>query len=510
MITPYCHDSPLVKVTTWAPTAPESIRRMDRALREFRIRGVASNLQFLENVINHPAFRSGDVTTRFIDKTPELMAFTTRQDRATKLLRYLGDVCVNGHPEINGRTLPPRPLPGPVPPQVDTAGALPTGTRDLLRELGAEKFARWMLEQKRVLLTGTRPCAMRTSRCSPRACARPTCCRSRRSTPANCPNCSSRWSAGAGRRSTWRCASPEGRPRGNVLSNCAASACPTFCSRCCCAARMRSGYTNYADNVVRFFVRQAASAGVDVFRVFDSLNWVRNMRVAIDAVGEAAHCAKARSATPRDIFDGSRSKYDLKYYVGIARELQAAGVHVLGIKDMAGICASAGCRRAGEGAQGRDGPPRAFPHPRYQRHFGCFRTGRHRCRLRCGRWCARCDERPDIATELVEHRGGTGRQRARPRTRPGRVCMRRRCTWEGVRRYYAPFESEIRAGTAGCLRATRCPVASTRTCVSEPARSASSIAGPEVSRAYADVNQMFGDIVKVTPDIQRWWLATWH
>ncbi len=128
---------------------------MDRALREFRIRGVACNLQFLENVINHQAFRSGEVTTRFIDKTPELLAFTRRQDRATKLLRYLGDVCVNGHPEINGRTLPPLPLPSPVLPTVDTAGALPTGTRDMLRELGAEKFSRWMLEQKRVLLTDT-------------------------------------------------------------------------------------------------------------------------------------------------------------------------------------------------------------------------------------------------------------------------------------------------------------------------------------------------------------------
>ncbi|RCJ03192.1 pyruvate carboxylase, partial [Cupriavidus necator] len=98
---------------------------------------------------------SGDVTTRFIDLTPELLAFTKRLDRATKLLRYLGEVSVNGHPEMSGRTLPSLPLPAPVLPAFDTSGALPYGTRDRLRELGAEKFSRWMLEQKQVLLTDT-------------------------------------------------------------------------------------------------------------------------------------------------------------------------------------------------------------------------------------------------------------------------------------------------------------------------------------------------------------------
>ena len=147
----------------YASTSPESIRRMDRALREFRIRGVASNLQFLENVINHPAFAAGTVTTRFIDNTPALFAFTRRHDRATRLLRYLGDVAVNGNPEVKGRVLPPLPLPSPMAPPVDVATPIPPGTRDRLRALGPEKFADWMLAQKRVLITDRKSTRLNSS-----------------------------------------------------------------------------------------------------------------------------------------------------------------------------------------------------------------------------------------------------------------------------------------------------------------------------------------------------------
>ena len=154
VITPY-YDSLLVKVTAWAPTARETIQRMDRALREFRIRGVATNLQFLENLINHPAFATGELTTRFIENTPELLAFAARRDRASKLLRFLGEVAVNGNPEVQGRTLPALPLPKPVLPAVDLASAIPDGSRQRLNALGPAGFAQWMLAQKQVLLTDT-------------------------------------------------------------------------------------------------------------------------------------------------------------------------------------------------------------------------------------------------------------------------------------------------------------------------------------------------------------------
>ena len=154
VITPY-YDSLLVKVTAWAPTAGETIQRMDRALREFRIRGVASNLQFLENVVNHPAFVDGTVTTRFIDTTPELLEFTKRRDRASRLLGFIAAVTVNGHPEMKGRKLPDLPFMKPVLPRVDLSTPIPLGSRDRLKTMGAKGFAQWMLDSKPVLMTDT-------------------------------------------------------------------------------------------------------------------------------------------------------------------------------------------------------------------------------------------------------------------------------------------------------------------------------------------------------------------
>jgi pyruvate carboxylase len=154
VITPY-YDSLLVKVTAWAPTAGEAATRMDRSLREFRIRGVSTNLQFLENVINHPLFLSGECTTRFIDTTPELFKFAKRADRATRLLRFIGDVVVNGNPEMKGRKASDIILPHAPMPKLGRNLPIQPGSRDKLKELGADKFSRWMLDQKQVLFTDT-------------------------------------------------------------------------------------------------------------------------------------------------------------------------------------------------------------------------------------------------------------------------------------------------------------------------------------------------------------------
>ena len=492
VITPY-YDSLLVKVTTWAPTAPESIRRMDRALREFRIRGVACNLQFLENVINHQAFRSGEVTTRFIDKTPELLAFAKRQDRATKLLRYLGDVCVNGHPEINGRTLPPLPLPSPVLPAMDTTGPLPTGTRDVLRELGAEKFSQWMLEQKRVLLTDTTmrdahqslfATRMRTADMLPIA---PFYAR-------ELPQLFSMecW-GGATFDVALRFLKEDPWQRLEQLRE----RVPNILFQMLLRGSNAVGYTNYADNVVKFFVRQAASSGVDVFRVFDSLNWVRNMRVAIDAVGESGALCEGAICYTGDIFDGSRPKYDLKYYVGIARELQAAGVHVLGIKDMAGICRPQAAAALVKALKDETGLPV---------HFHTHDTSGISAASALAAIGAGCDavdgaldamsgltSQPNLSS-IAAALAGSERDPGLDLERLHEASM----YWEGVRRYYAPFESEIRAGTADVYRHEM--PGGQYTNLREQARSLGiEHRWTEVSRAYADVNKMFGDIVKVTP-----------
>ncbi|SCB24669.1 pyruvate carboxylase [Cupriavidus alkaliphilus] len=492
VITPY-YDSLLVKVTTWAPTAPESMRRMDRALREFRIRGVASNLQFLENVINHPAFRSGDVTTRFIDKTPELLAFARRQDRATKLLRYLGEVSVNGHPELSGRVLPTLPLPAPVLPAIDTSAALPYGTRDRLRELGAEKFSRWMLEQKRVLLTDTTmrdahqslfATRMRTADMLPIA-------------PFYARELSQLFSlecwGGATFDVALRFLKEDPWQRLEQLRE----RVPNVLFQMLLRGSNAVGYTNYADNVVRFFVRQAASAGVDLFRVFDSLNWVRNMRVAIDAVGESGALCEGAICYTGDLFDPKRSKYDLKYYVGIARELQQAGVHVLGIKDMAGICRPQAAAALVRALKEETGLPV---------HFHTHDTSGISAASALAAIEAGCDavdgaldamsgltSQPNLSS-IAAALAGSERDPGLDLERLHEASM----YWEGVRRYYAPFESEIRAGTADVYRHEM--PGGQYTNLREQARSLGiEHRWTEVSRAYAEVNRMFGDIVKVTP-----------
>ncbi|MBN3756030.1 pyruvate carboxylase [Paraburkholderia sp. Tr-20389] len=492
VITPY-YDSLLVKVTTWAPTAAESIRRMDRALREFRIRGVASNLQFLENVINHPAFARGELTTRFIDLTPELLAFAKRRDRASKLLRYLGEVCVNGHPEMKGRSLPTLPLPQPVQPKLAAVGTIPAGTRDRLKELGAEGFTRWMLDEKRVLLTDTTmrdahqslfATRMRTADMLPIA-------------PFYAGGLSELFSmecwGGATFDVALRFLKEDPWQRLAQLRE----RVPNILFQMLLRGSNAVGYTNYADNVVRFFVQQAADAGVDVFRVFDSLNWVSNMRVAIDAVRESGALCEGAICYTGDLFDASRSKYNLKYYVGIARELQRAGVHILAIKDMAGICRPHAAAALVKAFKEETGLPV---------HFHTHDTSGISAASALAAINAGCDavdgaldamsgltSQPNLSS-IAAALAGTERD-------PGLSLERLHeasTYWEGVRRYYAPFESEIKAGTADVYRHEM--PGGQYTNLREQARSLGiEHRWTEVSRAYADINRAFGDIVKVTP-----------
>jgi len=333
VITPY-YDSLLVKVTAWAPTAGEAATRMDRALREFRIRGVSTNLQFLENVINHPLFLSGECTTRFIDTTPELFKFAKRADRATRLLRFIGDVVVNGNPEMKGRKASEIILPHAPMPKMGRNLPIQPGSRDKLKELGAEKFSRWMLDQKQVLFTDT---TMRDAHQSLFAT------RMRTADMVAIAPYYARLLPGLFSMECWGGATFDVALRflkedpWSRLSQ-LREAVPNILFQMLLRASNAVGYTNYADNVVRYFVQQAAAGGVDVFRVFDSLNWVENMRVAIDAVNESGALCEGAICYTGDPFDPARSKYSLKYYVTMAKELEKAGVHILGIKDMAGVC----------------------------------------------------------------------------------------------------------------------------------------------------------------------------
>ncbi|MCU0967755.1 MAG: pyruvate carboxylase [Rubrivivax sp.] len=492
VITPY-YDSLLVKVTAWAPGAVEAIARMDRALREFRIRGVATNLQFLENVINHPDFAAGELTTRFIENTPELLAFTARRDRASKLLGFLAEIAVHGNPEVAGRTLPELPLPRPVLPAVDLDSPPPDGTRQRLQALGAAGFAQWMLAQPQVLVTDT---TMRDAHQSLLAT------RMRTADMLPIAPFYARDLAGLFSLECWGGATFDVAMRflkedpWQRLAQ-LRERIPNVLFQMLLRGANAVGYTSYADNVVRHFVQQAAAHGIDLFRVFDALNWVRNMRVAIDAVLESGALCEGAICYSGDLFDASRPKYDLKYYVGIARELQRAGVHLLAIKDMAGICRPRAAAALVKALKEETGLPI---------HFHTHDTSGAGAASVLAAIEAGCDavdgaldamsgltSQPNLSAILAAL-AGTARDPGLPHEALHAASM----YWEGVRRFYAPFESEIRSGTADVYRHEM--PGGQYTNLREQARSLGlAHRWTEVSRAYAEVNRMFGDIVKVTP-----------
>lgn len=490
LITPF-YDSLLEKLTCWAPTPQDAIARMDRALREFRIRGVATNLPFLEQLINHPKFRNNEYTTRFIDDTPELFQFPKRRDRATRLLRFVGDVQVNGNPEVAGRDEALERRAAAVP-TLDI-GPVPDGTVQRLQQLGPEGFASWMLEQKRVLITDT---TMRDAHQSLFA----TRMRSHdllSIAPAYAKLLPELFSiecwGGATFDVAMRFLQEDPWERLHKLKERA----PNILLQMLLRASNAVGYTNYPDNVVRFFVERAAEVGVDVFRVFDSLNWIENMRVAIDAVRETDKLCEAAICYTGDLTNPAPSKYDLKYYVSMAKELEAAGAHIIGIKDMAGICKPAAVTQLVTALKQEVGIPL---------HFHTHDTsgiGAASVLAAVDAGCDAVDGAMDAMSGLTSQPNlGSIVEALRDGERdPGlaRAAMRSiSAYWEGVRQFYAPFESEIRAGTADVYR--HAMPGGQYTNLREQARSLGiDRHWPEVAERYAQVNEMFGDIVKVTP-----------
>ncbi|HEY5084952.1 MAG TPA: hypothetical protein VII48_10540, partial [Rhizomicrobium sp.] len=326
------YDSLLVKVTAWSPTPEETIARMHRALWEFRIRGVVTNLRFLDQLIMHPRFASADYTTRFIDQTPELFQSPRKRDRATRLLSFIGDVIVNGNPEVKGRARPPQPV-FPRLPKITLQPPSP-GTKQKLDELGAEKFAAWMLQEPRVLITDT---SMRDAHQSLLATRFRT-----RDMALIAPYYASLlpqlFSVECWGGATFDVAMRFLREDPWARLAAFREAMPNLLLQMLFRSANAVGYTNYPDNVVRYFVERAADAGIDVFRVFDCLNWADNMKVAIEAVLKTGRLCEAAICYTGNLTNPRETKYDLKYYVKFAKELRAMGAHVIAIKDMGGLC----------------------------------------------------------------------------------------------------------------------------------------------------------------------------
>ncbi len=491
VITRY-YDSLLEKVTAWANTPKAAIARMDRALREFRIRGVSTNIAFVENLLKHPTFLDNTYTTTFIDNTPELFNFKKRRDRATKILTYIADITVNGHPETEGRAKPPAQAKTPVVPAVRAEHA-PYGTRNMLEEKGAQAVADWMLAQKQLLITDT---TMRDGHQSLLAT------RMRSVDMLNVAESYAHNLSGLFSIEAWGGATFDVAYR--FLQECPwqrlrdlRARVPNVMTQMLLRASNGVGYTNYPDNVVQKFVAQAAETGVDVFRVFDSLNWVENMRVAMDAVVESGKVCEGAICYTGDILNPARAKYDLKYYVAMGKELKAAGAHILGLKDMAGLLKPAAATVLVRALKEEVGLPI---------HFHTHDTSGIAAATILAASEAGVDA-VDVAMDAFS--GGTSqpclgsivealKNTERDTGLDIGVIRQTSDYWEAVRTQYTAFESGTKA-PASEVYLHEMPGGQFTNLKAQARSLGLEERWHDVAQAYADVNQMFGDIVKVTP-----------
>ena len=491
VITPF-YDSLLVKVTASGRDFNIALQRMDRALREFRIRGVKTNIPFLENVIAHEEFRSGQATTTLIDNTPELFKFSPRRDRATKLLAFLGDVIVNGNPQVKGFKFKTEPL-MPVVPAYDHKMVPPPGTRQLLLELGPKKFAEWTLKQKRLLVTDTTFRDAHQSLMATRvrtfdmlavadAVARRT------------PQLFSMemW-GGATFDTAMRFLHEDPWERLRQLRH----KIPNICFQMLFRGSNAVGYSNYPDNVVEGFIKHSAAQGIDIFRIFDSLNYLPNLTVAMEAVQDTHAICEAAICYTGDILDPKRTKYSLKYYIKLARELEKMGAHFLAIKDMAGLCRPYAAHQLVKALKEEVGLPI---------HFHTHDTSG----VNSASILQASDAKVDVVDLALASMSGSTSQPnlnsivAALQNTPRETSLDLQALnefsdyWEQVRTIYTPFDTAPKTGSAE-VYLHEMPGGQYTNLKEQAASMGLSHRWPEIARTYAEVNQLFGDIVKVTP-----------
>lgn len=328
-ITPF-YDSLLVKVTAFSRTFEDTRRKAIRALRETKIKGVKTNIMFMLNVLNHPTFAAGQCDTGFIANTPELLEIDKVEDKELKVIEFLGNKFVN---ETKGEK---KNFNVPVFPKFkpeELKELQGRGTKQLFDEMGAKDFTQWVRRQQRLFVTDT---TMRDAQQSLMA-TRVRTVDMEKIAPAVSVYGRNLFSlemwGGATFDTAYRFLKEDPWERLEVLRE----KCPNILMQMLLRGANAVGYKNYPDNVIREFVKQSAKAGIDVFRIFDSLNWIQGMEVALDETLNQGMIAEPCLCYTGDILDSSKTKYTLSYYVKMAKELEKRGAHILGIKDMSGL-----------------------------------------------------------------------------------------------------------------------------------------------------------------------------
>jgi pyruvate carboxylase len=467
---------------------------MDRGLREFRIRGVKTNIPFLMNVVHHPEFMAGQATTRFIDNNPDLLKFVARKDRASKLLNYLADTIVNGNPHAKGHQIT-KAFSAPPIPQFDHRVEPARGTKQLLEEMGPEKFCKdWIAKQKRLLLTDT---TMRDAHQSLLATRMRTfdMLAVADSVARRTPNLFSleMW-GGATFDVSMRFLREDPWDRLRSIR----AKVPNILLQMLFRGSNAVGYTNYPDNVVKGFIKHAAENGMDIFRIFDSLNYLPNLKAAMDAVREdTTSICEGTLCYTGDILDPKRDKYDLKYYVRLAKELEKMGAHMLCIKDMAGLVRPFAAKKLVKALKDEVGIPI---------HFHTHDTSGLNASSIIEASMAGVDV---VDAAIASMSGGTSQPNLNsivaamqntPRDTQLDVEALQEFSdyWAAVRAFYKPFDTSEPYGTAE-VYLHEMPGGQYTNLKEQATGMGMAARWPEIAHAYAEVNQLCGDIVKVTP-----------
>jgi pyruvate carboxylase len=488
------YDSLLVKITASGLEWNYVRRKTVRALREFRIRGVKTNLAFLENVLSHPTFAAGKAHTTFIDETPELLEYTARRDRATRILRYIGSTIVNGHPTVRGKPKPPlsvlsaEPAPPPVP-----RVAPPPGTKQVLEQKGPAGIVRMLRDDRRVWLTDTTWRDAHQSLLATRLRSYDLA-RVANTTAHICAKMFSleMW-GGATFDVAYRFLSEDPWVRLDELRR----KVPNVLFQMLVRGANAVGYTNYPDDVVTSFIEEAAASGIDVFRIFDALNDVDSMQVAIEAAQKSGRIVETAICYTGDVSDPRRKKYDLKYYVDLAKEICRRGTHLLAIKDMAGLLKPRAATMLVKALKDAvDVPLHLHMHDTSGNAIASY--------------MAAIEAGVDVVDGAVSSMAGMTSQpslsslafslQGSPRD-PGidpEGFERLSTYWEPVRRFYAPFESGLNAPAADVYE-HEIPGGQYSNLRAQAEALGIGDGWEGVKRAYAEVNRLFGDIPKVTP-----------
>jgi len=491
-ITPH-YDSLLAKVTGRALDFPSAAQKLHRALAEIRVRGVQTNVPFLQNVLTHPRFLAGRVDTSFINDTPRLFRFPRRQNRAQRLLRYLGGLAVNG-PSTPWLTQTPPARIEPVLPPVSPSEPPPRGWRDVLLEYGPTGFAAAVRAHPRLLVMDTTWRDAHQSLLATRV---------RTIDHAAIAPATARALAPCYSLEMWGGATFDVALR--FLKECPwerlerlRELVPNIPFQMLLRGANAVGYTNYPDNVVVEFARIARERGIDVFRIFDCLNYIDNLALGIDAVGRAGGVIEAAICYTGDVSDPHRTKYSLQYYVDLAGRLVELGTHVLAIKDMAGLLKP----RAATMLIGT--LRKAFPDLPLHVHTHDTAGSGVASMLACA------DAGADVVDVALEPMAGMTSQPAMGAVVAALQGSPRPCEldlesiqglanyWEQARQLYAPFESGMKSGSAD-VYFHEMPGGQYTNLQFQANQLGLAERWPAIKRAYAAANRLLGDIIKVTP-----------